>query len=62
MMSSATTEVVRYAPLGASAWYLNFVSQYGAAVVTTIAIAYGVMQLVFRYLEHRAIMRKNRED
>lgn len=55
------TELSRNAPLSLGAVYLGFVSQYGAAAVTTIALLYGVMQFVLRWQEHRAIMRKHKE-
>lgn len=58
---SAATDMARNVPLTGSALYLSFISQYGAAIVTTLAIAYGVMQMVFRYQEHKAIMRTNKE-
>lgn len=58
-MPSATVEVARQAPLVAGATYLNFVSQYGAAIVTTLAIVYGVLQLVLRSREHKAFMLKH---
>lgn len=53
-----TMEVARNTPLTAGALYLSFISQYGAPIVTTLAIIYGVMQVVLRILEHRAAMRK----
>lgn len=58
---STATDLVRNVPLTGSALYLSFVSQYGAAIVTTLAIVYGVMQMILRVLEHRAIMKKNGE-
>lgn len=57
---SLATEMSRNAPLLAGATYLNFVSTYGAAIVTSLAIMYGIMQIVMRTLEHRAIMRRNK--
>ena len=57
---SAATEFARNVPLTGGALYLSFISQYGAAIVTTLAIVYGVMQMTLRILEHRAIMRKNK--
>ena len=58
---AVATELVRQAPLGVAAAYLNFIGQYGAAAVTTVALVYGVTQFVLRIKEHRAIMRKNKE-
>lgn len=56
---SAATELARNVPLTGGALYLSLISQYGAAIVTTLAIVYGVMQVTLRILEHRAIMRKH---
>lgn len=58
-MPSATVELARQTPLVAGAAYLNFVSTYGAAIVTTLAIAYGVLQLILRSREHKAFMLKH---
>ncbi|WAX24106.1 hypothetical protein S3_00041 [Xanthomonas phage S3] len=49
-------EVVRTSPLTAGALYLNFISTYGAAIVTTLAILYAVAQFYWRAREHRKIM------
>jgi hypothetical protein len=57
---SVTTELARNVPLTGGALYLSFISEYGAAIVTTLAIVYAMMQMTLRVLEHRAIMRKNR--
>ena len=54
-------EVARNAPLTLGAMYLSFISEHGAVIVTTIAIVFGLMQMVMRYLEHKAIMRNNKE-
>lgn len=59
--SNTTHEMARNAPLIGSALYLNFISEYGTVIVTTLAILYGVMQLTLRWLEHRALMRKHKE-
>ena len=56
---SAAVEVARQTPLIAGAAYLNFVSTYGAAIVTTLAIIYGVLQLYLRTKEHKAFMAKH---
>lgn len=58
-MPTASVELVRQTPLVAGAAYLNFVSQYGAAIVTTLAIVYGVLQLILRSREHKAFMLKH---
>ena len=58
-MPTASLEVVRQTPLVAGATYLNFVSTYGAAIVTTLAIVYGVLQLYLRSKEHKAFMLKH---
>jgi hypothetical protein len=59
---SVGAEVARNIPLSAGAVYLSFISTYGTAVVTTLAIAYGLMQMYLRWKEHKAIMRKNKEN
>ena len=61
-MPSATVEFARQTPLVAGATYLNFVSTYGAAIVTTLAIVYGVLQLYLRSREHKAFMLKHTLD
>ena len=53
---SLASEVVRTSPLTAGALYLNFISTYGAAIVTTLAILYAVAQFYWRAREHRKIM------
>lgn len=50
---TATSDLARSTPLVASAFYLNFISQYGTTVVTSLAIIYGVMQIILRFKEHR---------
>lgn len=60
-MPTAASDIARNVPLSAGAVYLTFISQYGTAIVTTLAIVYGCMQLFMRWKEHRAIMRKNKE-
>lgn len=58
---SVPTELARNIPLTASAAYLSFMSEFGAIIVTSLAIIFGIMQIVLRSLEHRAIMRQHRE-
>lgn len=55
-LPTPSAELGRIAPLTAGALYLNFISTYGAALVTTIAITYGIMQMIFRWREHKKIM------
>lgn len=55
-ITPASTDVGRTLPLAAGAFYLNFISQYGTAIVTTLAIVYGIMQIFMRWREHRKIM------
>lgn len=57
---SVATEFARNVPLTGGALYLSFISQYGAAIVTSLAIVYGLMQMTLRIMEHRAIMRKHK--
>lgn len=58
---SVAQDVARNAPISLSAMYLSFVDQYGAALVTSLAICFGILQIVLRWREHRAIMKKNEE-
>lgn len=53
---SVVHEVVRSSPLTLGAVYLNFISTYGAAIVTTLAIMYAVAQFYWRHREHHKIM------
>jgi hypothetical protein len=53
---SLANEVIRTSPLTAGALYLNFISTYGAAIVTTLAILYAFAQFYWRAREHRKIM------
>lgn len=53
---SLASEVVRTSPLTAGALYLNFISTYGSAIVTTLAILYAVAQFYWRYRENKKIM------
>ena len=58
-LTPASTELGRQVPLAIGAVYMNFISTYGAAIVTTMAIVYGVMQMVLRVIEHKKIMKAN---
>lgn len=62
MPTPVSNEVARNAPLTFGAFYLSFISQYGVVVVTTLALVFGIMQIVFRIREHRAIMRYNAKE
>jgi len=53
---SVGTEIARNTPLTAGALYINFISQYGATIVTTLAIAYALMQMYLRWKEHRLLL------
>lgn len=53
-------DVGRSSPLAVGALYLNFISQYGTAVVTTLAIVYGVMQIILRWREHLDVKREEK--
>jgi len=57
---SVATEIGRTTPLAVGALYLNFISQYGTAIVTTLAIIYGIMQIVLRLREHLAFRHKEK--
>lgn len=50
-------DAVRTTPAIAVSAYLNFISMYGAAIVTTLTIVWIVAQASMRYTEHRKIMR-----
>lgn len=56
---SLTDDVMRVAPLGGGALYLNFVSTYGAAILTTLGILYALSQFYWRWREHNKIMGGN---
>lgn len=51
MIGNLAADAAKAVPLASAAWYLNFVSQWGATVVTSLAIIYGVMGLVVRAKE-----------
>lgn len=53
---SVANEVIRVSPLTASALYLNFISTYGSAIVTTLAVLYAIFQFYWRAREHKKIM------
>lgn len=59
---SLGTDFARNIPLTGGALYLSFISQYGAAIVTTLAIIYGVLQITLRIMEHRALAQKVQEE
>lgn len=58
MKENFTVEFLRAAPPLAAAGYLNFVSDYGTAIVTTLTIIYVLLGVVLRVLEFR---KKNKE-
>ena len=58
MPPPAGLELVKQVPLTAVAYSLSFFNQYGALVVTLLAIVYGVMQIYLRRIEHRMIVEK----
>ncbi|UYA98880.1 hypothetical protein IVIADoCa7_54 [Xanthomonas phage vB_Xar_IVIA-DoCa7] len=49
------------APLTGMAFYLNFVSEWGTAIVTLLAIITFVLTTVWRWIEHKARMRRLKE-
>lgn len=59
---SLGTDFARNIPLTGGALYLSFLSQYGAAIVTSLAIIYGVLQITLRIMEHRALVKKVQEE
>lgn len=60
-MSFRSTDPITVGGLGAGAAYLNWVSTYGAAVVTTLAIVVALVTLVTKVQELRANWRKRKE-
>lgn len=46
------------APLTGMAFYLNFVSEWGTAIVTLLAVVTFILTTVWRWIEHKARMRK----
>ena len=57
MKDTFSVEFLRAAPPLAATTYLNFVSDYGAAIVTTLTILYVLLGVILRVLEFR----KNKE-
>ena len=56
-MPTVATEVARNVPLPVGAIYLSFMSTYGSAIVTTLAIIFAGMQFYLRWKEHKHITR-----
>lgn len=56
---SLASEVARVAPLPIGAAYLNFVSTYGAAILTTLGIMFALAQFYWRWREHRQLVLKD---
>jgi hypothetical protein len=52
-VSTAGNDLARAAPLIVASGYLNFISQYGVAIVTTLTILYVTMGLTLRIIEFR---------
>lgn len=59
---SMVNEVVRASPLTLGAVYLNLISTYGAAIVTTLAIVYAIAQFYWRSREHHKIMGDSNDE
>lgn len=57
----AAADTVRVAPLGAAAWYMEFVSTYGSALLTTLGIVYAIVNITLRIKEHLE-RRKEKKD
>lgn len=60
-MNLRSTDPITVGGLGAGAAYLNWVSTYGTAVVTTLAILVALVTLVTKVQELRANWRKRKE-
>lgn len=65
MSTSAHTEMVRTAPMFVGAAYLEFVSTYGAAILTSLGIIYTAFNIFLRvneYLDKRRAIKKLAEE
>lgn len=65
MSTSAHTELVRTAPMFVGAAYLEFVSTYGAAILTSLGIIYTAFNIFLRvneYLDKRRAIKKLAEE
>lgn len=60
-MSLRPTDPVTVSSLGAGAAYLQWVSTYGTAVVTTLAILVGVLAVASKVMELRSWWIKRKE-
>ena len=56
---SVPTEVGKNALLFIAAWFIDVLANHGAIFVTLLAITYGILQIVFRTREYKAIMKTN---
>lgn len=45
-------DAARAAPLGVAAWYMEFVSTYGSALLTTLGIVYAIINITLRIKEY----------
>lgn len=54
-------DFARVAPPTLVTLYVGFISTYGAVILTTLTIAYAVVNLYFRAREHKARMLALRE-
>ncbi|AHB12140.1 holin [Xylella phage Paz] len=61
MKLPVSVELAAATPLTGLSIVVSWMTAYSSAIVTGLAILAFVAQMVWRYLEHRAIMRKNSE-
>lgn len=54
-------DFTRTAPLAGAAWFVEFTSTYGSALLTALSIAYAAVNIYFRVKEHRAKMKEYRD-
>ena len=51
MLQKIASDALRVAPLATAAWYVEFVSKYGALTITVLSVIYGVLSVVLRCKE-----------
>lgn len=57
---SGPVEIGKNSLLLLAAWVIDMLNNHGALLVVVLAIIYGVMQIVFRRREHKAIMTQHK--
>jgi len=59
MKLPVSVELAAATPLTGLSLFASWMTAYSSVIITTLAIVAFAAQMVWRYLEHRAIMRKN---